>query len=84
MSAEQRAIKAARFRQLSEDGALLELFDGVEKSIADEWKRTFDAVERDNLWRSIQVLNKLRQCLQSGISAGLSQTQLTELRRVAK
>lgn len=84
MTPDQRASRSARYYEISHDGALDELFTSVETSIAEDWKATFDAFERDNLWRSIQLLRKLRQHLQSGITAGLNQTQLTELRRLGK
>ena len=57
--------------------------DAIERSYADEWARTFNSEERDNLWRSVQVVRKLKSHFGEIVSAGTVAThQLTELKRL--
>lgn len=75
MNEHQRAGRAAIFRGALEDGVIGETLTEIETRLVDEWKRTLDERERDNLWRSVHILNLLRQNL-GVIAAGDTVTAL--------
>ena len=75
MNANQRAGRAAIFRAALEDGVIRESLDEIEAQMIATWKTTFDERERDNLWRSVHILNLLRQNL-GMIAAGDTVTAL--------
>lgn len=77
MSPEERAARAVAIRALLDDANVKAAFAQVEADLVDEWRRCFDAGERDNLWRALKVLERLQTWLRSGASA-----DLTALRRV--
>ncbi len=84
MSATDRLTRAARFQQAMGDGALAEAFAAVEQQLSDELLNTFDAAQRDNLWRSIQCLRKVSGFMATAVAGGrLAQHQIEELKRVA-
>ncbi len=84
MSSADRLARAARYQQALGDGVLAEAFATVEQQIADELLNTFDATQRDNLWRSVQCLRKVSAHLSTVAAGGrLAQHQLEELKRVA-
>lgn len=57
--------------------------DAIERQFADEWARTFNGDERENLWRAVQVTRKLKSHFGEIVSAGTVAThQLTELKRL--
>ncbi len=70
--------RAAVFRGALEDGVISEVLNEMEQQFTDEWKRCRDALERDNLWRSVMILGMLRQRL--GVIAN-SSGDLSAIRR---
>lgn len=77
----EQAALGARFKEVLPD--IHEGLDAIERSYADEWARTFNSEERDNLWRSVQVVRKLKSHFGEIVSAGTVAThQLTELKRL--
>jgi hypothetical protein len=76
LSAEERARRAAAIRALLDDANIKAAFAQVEADLVDEWRRCFDAQERDNLWRALQATERVQTWLRSGASA-----DLTALRR---
>lgn len=59
--------------------------DAVERQYASAWADTFDAAERDNLWRAVRVCRKMKEHFGSLVSDGkLATHRLTELRRLGK
>jgi len=77
MNAEERAARAVAIRALLDDPNVKTAFAQVEADLTGEWRRCFDAAERENLWRALNVMDRLQTWLRSGASA-----DLTALRRV--
>jgi len=76
MSQEERAARAVAIRALIDDPNVKAAFVQIEADLTDEWRRCFDAAERENLWRALNVMDRLQTWLRSGASA-----DLTALRR---
>jgi hypothetical protein len=79
----ERAALGARFREVLPDiqGAL----DSLASEYADEWARTHVAEERENLWRAVQVVKKLKSHFGEIVSSGtLATHQLAEIRKLGK
>ena len=72
MTPEQRARRAAAVKVLIDDPNVREAFAAIEADLVDEWKRCFDADERDNLWRAVSVMARLRAWLRSAASHDLA------------
>lgn len=84
MTPAERAGRAARYAALMEDGELGEAFDKIERDFSEAWKTTFDATERDNLWRAVQVVKKVREHFTIAISDGrVANHRIAEIKRVA-
>ena len=77
MSPEERAARAVAIRALLDDPNVKTAFAQVETDLTGEWRRCFDAAERENLWRALNVMDRLQTWLRSGANA-----DLTALRRV--
>lgn len=85
MTPAERAGRAARYAALMEDGELAEAFDRIERDFAEAWKTTFDAAERDNLWRAVQVVKKVREHFATAISDGRVAThRINDIKRVVR
>jgi hypothetical protein len=79
----ERAALGARFREALPD--IQDGLDAIEREYADEWARTFASDERDNLWRAVQVVRKLKSHFGEIVSNGaLATHQLAELKRLGK
>lgn len=79
----ERAALGARFREFLPD--IQDGLDAIEREYAEEWARSFDTVERENLWRAVQVVRKLKGHFGEIVSGGtLATHQLTELKRLGK
>jgi hypothetical protein len=76
MTPEQRARRAAVVRALLDDANVRDAFAAIEADLVAEWKRCFDAHERDNLWRAVNIVERLQAWLRSAASH-----DLTALRR---
>ena len=76
MTAEQRARRAVAVKALLDDPHVRDAFAAIEADLVSEWKRTFDAQERDNLWRAVNIMERLQAWLRSAASH-----DLTALRR---
>ena len=72
MTPEQRAQRAVAVRALLDDSNVREAFAAIEADLVAEWKRTFDAHERDNLWRAVNIIERLQAWLRSAASHDLS------------
>lgn len=85
MTPAERAGRAARYAALMEDGELSEAFDRIERDFAEAWKTTFNAEERDNLWRAVQVVKKVREHFATAISDGrVANHRISEIKRVTR
>ena len=77
----ERAALGAKYREHLED--FHAAIDAVEQQYATAWADTFDAGERDNLWRAVRVCRKMKEHFGSFVSAGtLASHQITELKRL--
>ena len=76
MTPGQRAQRAVAVRALLENQNVRDAFASIETDLTDEWRRCRDAAERENLWRAVNVVERLKTWLQSAASG-----DLTALRR---
>jgi hypothetical protein len=72
----ERAQRAVGVRALLDDQNVKDGFAAIEGELVAEWKRCHDAHERDNLWRTVQLMERLQAWLRSAASH-----DLTALRR---
>ena len=72
MTPEQRARRAAAVRAMLDDPNVKHAFAAIEADLVAEWKRTFDAHERDNLWRAVDIVERLQAWLRSAASHDLA------------
>ena len=72
MSPEQRAQRAIAVRALLDDPNVKQAFAAIEAELTAEWKRSFDGQERDNLWRAVNVMERLQAWLRSAASHDLT------------
>jgi hypothetical protein len=79
----ERAALGSRFKEVLPD--IQDGLDAIEREYADEWANTHDAAERENLWRSVQIIRKLKGHFGEIVSSGAIAThQLVELKRLGK
>ena len=76
MTPEERARRAVAVRALLEDRNVRDAFAAVEADLTAEWRRAQTVDERENVWRALNVMDRLRTWLQSAASH-----DLTALRR---
>ncbi len=80
----ERAATGARYRELLQGGEVTAALDAIEQQYADELLNSHDSDQRENLWRAVQVVRKIKA--QFGSLAGngrLATYQLTELKRLS-
>lgn len=80
MQPHERAARSAIFRAALEDGVISETLADIESQFVEEWKRARSSDERENLWRSVNILQMLRQRM-GAIAAG-ERDSVTAIRRV--
>lgn len=76
MNAEQRAMRALRIRELVNNPDVKAAWEQIEADLTEEWRKSFTTEERENCWRAINVMDRLKTYLNSYQSA-----DLTALRR---
>lgn len=76
LGAEARARRAAAVRALLDDAHVREAFAAIEADLAAEWKRARTTEERENIWRAVDLIERLKTWLHSAASH-----DLTALRR---
>ena len=76
MTPEQRALRALTVKSLLADPDIQAAFASIEQDLTDEWKRAFTVDERENLWRALNIIERLKTWLNSSASG-----DLTALRR---
>lgn len=69
MSPEERRARAFRVQAMMEDGEISSAFDDIEAEFTEEWKRTSDPAQRENLWHAVNVLSLVRQRMANYASA---------------
>ena len=72
MTAEERARRAVAVKALLDDPNVRDALAAIEADLVAEWKRSFDAQERDNLWRAVNVMERLQAWLRSAASHDLA------------
>jgi hypothetical protein len=72
MTPDQRAMRAVAVRALLEDQNVRDAFASIEADLTDEWRRCRDAAERENLWRAVNVMERLKTWLHSAASGDLA------------
>ena len=76
MTPEQRAQRAVAVRALLDDANIRDAFAAIEADLVGEWRRCHDPHDRENLWRAVHLIDRLKVWLQSAASH-----DLTALRR---
>jgi hypothetical protein len=76
MTPEARAARALAVRALLDDPHVKDALAAIEADLVAEWKRSFDDRERENLWRAVNIMERLKTWLLSAASH-----DLTALRR---
>ena len=72
MTPGERARRAVAVKALLDDPNIRDAFAAIEADLVGEWKRCFDAQERDNLWRAVNVMERLQAWLRSAASHDLA------------
>lgn len=72
MSPEERVARAIRVKALLDDPDIKAALATIEAEMTEEWKKTHDAAERDNLWRAVNVMHRLEAWMRSAASHDLS------------
>lgn len=72
MTPEERAARAVALRALLEDQTVKDALASIEADLVTEWKATFDPAERDNLWRAINIKDRLLSWMVSNASSDLA------------
>lgn len=78
MTPAERAGRAIAVRALLEDPNIKDALASIEGDLIDEWRKTFDAQERDNLWRSVQIMDRLKTWMLSAASHDLTALRRTK------
>lgn len=77
MTPEELRARAIRMQAFLDDDDIKAAFAGVETELTEEWRRCFDERERDNLWRALQIIDRLKTWMRSAASY-----DRTQIRRV--
>ncbi len=77
MTPELRAARAAAVRGLLADQNIQDAFASVEADLMTEWKNCHDAAGRENIWRAVKIVERVKAWMLSAASA-----DMTALRRV--
>lgn len=77
----EKAALGQRYKEALPD--LHAAIDAAEAEYSKAWADTFDAAERDNLWRAVRVCRKMKEHFGSLASSGaVASHQIAELRRL--
>ena len=72
MTPAERAQRAIAAKALLDDPLMQEAFASIEQDLTDQWKACGDPAERDNLWRTVNVMELLKVWLRSAASHDLA------------
>lgn len=78
MNQVERAGRAVAVRALLEDPNIKDALASIEDDLVAEWRKTFDAQERDNLWRAVQIMDRLKTWMLSAASHDLTALRRTK------
>lgn len=79
MTPEEKQARAIAVRALFEDDTLKAALKEIEAELVAEWKRAYDTQERENLWRAMHIMDRLKAWMLSAASY-----DLTALKRTGK
>lgn len=71
LNAAERAGRAVAVKALLNDPNVQDAFASIEADLIGEWRRCFDSAERENLWRALSVMDRLKVWMQSAASHDL-------------
>lgn len=77
LSPEERAARAVRISALLDDEDIKNGLASIEAEIVEEWRRTQDPHERENLWRAINIMERLVQWMRSAASHDMAALRRT-------
>jgi hypothetical protein len=81
----ERAARGARYQEILQSGEVTEALDAIEGQYADALLSCFDAAERDNLWRAVQVVRKVKKHLGELAGDGrLASHQIAEMQKLSR
>lgn len=72
--------RAYRVQTLLENDDIKQAFEDVKAGFIDEWTRTHDSAQRDNLWRAVHIVGKVQEVLASYAMASHPMTDLKRTR----
>jgi hypothetical protein len=72
LTAEARARRAAAVRALLDDDHVKQAFAAIEADLTAEWRRAHSAEERENIWRAVNLIERLKTWLHSAASHDLA------------
>jgi hypothetical protein len=76
VTAEELNARSIAIRSLLEDPNIQDAFAAIENDLLAEWRRAQTTEERENMWRAVNVMERLKTWLDSNASH-----DLTALRR---
>ena len=71
-------MRAVACKALLDDPNVKDAFASIEADLTDEWRRCFDAGERDNLWRALHIIDRLKVWLASSAAHDLTALRRTK------
>lgn len=69
---EEVAARAVVVRSLLEDQNIQDAFDAIEADLMEEWRNARNAEERENIWRAVNIMERLKTWLRSAASHDLA------------
>lgn len=68
MTPDERATRAVAIRTLLEDPLVIEAFKDIEADLTKEWRGCADPEQRENIWRALHVMDRMKAWMASGAS----------------
>jgi hypothetical protein len=74
----ERAARAVAVRGLLNDPNIQDAFASIEADLIDEWRRNFNSAERENLWRALSIVERLKVWMNSAASHDMKAIRATK------
>jgi len=78
---EGRKARSIAVRGLLDDPNIQMALADIRSELTEEWRKSFTIDERENVWRAINIMDRLESWLRAKANDGLSSAELTALRR---
>lgn len=78
MTPAERAARAVSVRALLNDPNIQDAFAQIEADLIGEWRRNFNSAERENLWRALSIVERLKVWMNSAASHDLKAIRVTK------